>query len=279
MSEPRAESLTLVQRVTLAGGGVDMLSASRFAHWFPAHFHDTFAIGAIEAGRVRLATRDGERVGAAGTILAFAPGEVHGAHPLDGDGWTYSMIYPPAELMREIVPQWSREIGCLDSPVLHDPALADALARAQTHLSDGMRARNAEALLVRALRALVARHAHAAVSRQSARPRQLVRRAREIIHLEYTQPIRLHALATRCGCSPFHLARTFRECVGVAPHAYLVQLRVNRARALLADGASAFEVAHRCGFSDQAHFTRTFKRAVGVPPGLYARGIRRDAGV
>jgi AraC-like DNA-binding protein len=57
----------------------------------------------------------------------------------------------------------------------------------------------------------------------------------------------------------------------MTPHAFQVNLRVARARALLAGGAAPAAVAADCGFADQPHLTRTFKRAVGISPGAYAR--------
>jgi AraC-like DNA-binding protein len=55
------------------------------------------------------------------------------------------------------------------------------------------------------------------------------------------------------------------------PHAFQRDLRVARARRLLAAGEPPAAVAALCGFADQAHFTRAFRAAVGVPPGRYAR--------
>jgi len=64
--------------------------------------------------------------------------------------------------------------------------------------------------------------------------------------------------------------------MGVPPYAYLVQLRVNRAQAMLCAGSSVSDVAYACGFCDQSHLNRMFKKAVGVPPGKYVRqaGLR-----
>ena len=47
-------------------------------------------------------------------------------------------------------------------------------------------------------------------------------------------------------------------------------MRIARARALLADGATPVVVAAECGFADQPHLTRAFKRAVGVTQSVIA---------
>jgi AraC family transcriptional regulator len=56
----------------------------------------------------------------------------------------------------------------------------------------------------------------------------------------------------------------------VSPHQYLIQVRVNNARALLMAGAgkrSVAAVAEAVGFADQSHLTRHMKRLLGVTPG------------
>ncbi len=69
-----------------------------------------------------------------------------------------------------------------------------------------------------------------------------------------------------------HLVRTFHQHVGIPPHEYMVQLRLERARSMLATGAPAAEAAHHAGFADQSHLHRHFKRVIGVTPGKYRKG-------
>ncbi|WP_338149160.1 helix-turn-helix transcriptional regulator [Citrobacter cronae] len=67
--------------------------------------------------------------------------------------------------------------------------------------------------------------------------------------------------------------RSFSREIGVTPHAYLIQLRVRKARRLLATGKSPVEVALLTGFADQSHLTRAFVRQFGVTPGRYQAAI------
>jgi AraC-like DNA-binding protein len=71
--------------------------------------------------------------------------------------------------------------------------------------------------------------------------------------------------------SPFHLLREFKKAIGVPPHAYLVQRRVDEARRLLLKGHAPRLVAIEVGYSDQAHFSREFRRFYGVPPSMAIR--------
>ena len=66
-------------------------------------------------------------------------------------------------------------------------------------------------------------------------------------------------MARRCGLPRHHLIRAFRRETGLTPHAYLVDVRVRRARDRLRRGEMPGDVAAATGFCDQAHLTRAFK--------------------
>ena len=102
------------------------------------------------------------------------------------------------------------------------------------------------------------------------------RRALELMDARLDSSLSVELLAAEVGLSPAHFARAFKETMGVAPHRYLLHLRLERARRLLDAGdATLSGVAQRAGFADQAHFTRHFKREYGVTPGVVLRSRRR----
>lgn len=87
--------------------------------------------------------------------------------------------------------------------------------------------------------------------------------------------IELAELADLVDLSPFHFLRLFRASSGLAPHQYLVQRRVETAKAIMArENVPLAEVAYRVGFADQSHLTHHFRRIVGVPPGRFRRALR-----
>ncbi len=98
-----------------------------------------------------------------------------------------------------------------------------------------------------------------------------IRKAVKILHERFADPVSLDDLAFSAGLSKFHLIRLFNEEVGVAPHAFQLQLRVSHSRQLLASGLAVADVAVACGFADQAHFSRCFKSVVGYTPGSFRR--------
>jgi AraC-like DNA-binding protein len=269
--EASSAAQTRFARLELSFGHFDALEAVRFVRRFPPHFHETFAIGVVEEGSCVIRTRRGSWTAAAGSILAFAPGEMHAASPCAESGYAYRMVYPSITAMHEIGVRW-RGAPLFSAPVIRDASLAESLRRAQRPLLDGTGGHAAEAGLADALRHLGLRH----VSRETpgqlrATDLEVVTRAHDYMATRLSHPLRLPEVARACDVSMFQLIRVFRRVAGVTPMAYLVQLRVTRARRLLTEGMNAGTAAHLCGFSDQSHLTRVFREIVGVPPGRYSR--------
>lgn len=67
------------------------------------------------------------------------------------------------------------------------------------------------------------------------------------------------------GYSAF--SRVFKRTTGVSPYHYFLSMKVEKAKALLADARLPVkEVAHRLSFDNQNYFSRLFKRMTGVAP-------------
>ena len=86
----------------------------------------------------------------------------------------------------------------------------------------------------------------------------------------------LEVLSHLTHLSRYHLVRVFSKSVGPPPHAYLRQVRVDRAKALLAAGCPVAEAAVATGFTDQSHLHRWFKRLWGVTPGGYRQSVQDE---
>lgn len=87
--------------------------------------------------------------------------------------------------------------------------------------------------------------------------------------------INLSDIAQATNRSPSHIARIFRTELGMPPHRYLINLRVEKARRLLGKTSmSIAEIAYECGFAHQEHLTRLFRRHCGTTPAAYRRSTR-----
>ncbi len=86
----------------------------------------------------------------------------------------------------------------------------------------------------------------------------------------------LPRLVSLCGRSHEHVARTFRERLGVTPTDWLNGERIRRARRLLeTTRLSVLEVALECGFESVSYFHDRFRAAAGVAPLQYRRRHER----
>lgn len=102
-------------------------------------------------------------------------------------------------------------------------------------------------------------------------------RVTDYIDANLTGDLALDALAKSVALSTFHFARAFKITTGESPHAYVVGRRVRAAKQLLRESDLPLaEVARRCGFKTQSHFTGVFRKRVGLTPKVY-RGERMAA--
>ena len=100
------------------------------------------------------------------------------------------------------------------------------------------------------------------------------RLSKELIANNLTGAISLSEISRMCGLSVGHFSRAFRKSTGLAPHAWLLQVRVDTAKVMLRDrDASLSAIAQSCGFVDRSHFTRVFTRRVGLSPRAWSKLI------
>ncbi|MDY0057115.1 MAG: AraC family transcriptional regulator [Methyloversatilis sp.] len=101
-----------------------------------------------------------------------------------------------------------------------------------------------------------------------------MRRVLDLIDSRLHEALTLEDMAEAAGLGVCTFHRRFRETQGRAPHAFVIDRRVERARQLLTAGDLAVkEVAACCGFSDQAHMTRVLGARLGTTPAKL-RGAR-----
>jgi len=83
----------------------------------------------------------------------------------------------------------------------------------------------------------------------------------------YQTAVTLDSVAEAVGVSPKRLSRLFITELGQAFSNYLIDLRIEKAKALLAlPGASIKQVSIECGYPDPNYFARLFKKVTGRTP-------------
>ncbi len=104
-------------------------------------------------------------------------------------------------------------------------------------------------------------------------PECRLRRVAQYIQENLHREVRLAELGGLVHMSPYHFARLFKRSTGVSPHRFLIQRRLEEAKALLAaQTLPVAEIARSVGFRTASHFTATFRRATGITPSAYRGG-------
>lgn len=106
----------------------------------------------------------------------------------------------------------------------------------------------------------------------------LLRRARDRMDREYSEPLDVESLARTALMSSGHFARSFRAAYGETPYGYLMTRRIERAKALLRRGdLSVTEVCLAVGCTSLGSFSSRFTGLVGMSPSAYKAAATPDA--
>jgi AraC family transcriptional regulator len=93
---------------------------------------------------------------------------------------------------------------------------------------------------------------------------------------QLAEDLSLDQIAVVARLSPSHLKPLFRQAMGMPVHQYVIQRRIDRARALLTqDNLTMAEIAAATGFAHQSHLARHIRRATGLAP----NDLRRATGL
>jgi AraC-like DNA-binding protein len=245
----------------------------------PSHAHEEYQLNLSfnEPGGIRY--RGAYHVVPAGQLSVVMPGETH--EPRDPGARsavsTHLTLYvrPSAfvNAARELSPSW-RGLPAFGEVALSDPTVVRQFAATHAALGGSSTVLSRDVQLLSLLADLVRRHAGVPRAGRDVQAHKAVRRARDYLHDNRSEPVSLADLSAVSGLSPYRLSRLFRAATGMPPHSYQIQLRVEHAKRLLLSGWSVSAAGHAAGFYDLSHFTRHFRRHVGVPPGKYAAGAR-----
>lgn len=220
---------------------------------------DTFLLSRFEAGRSEFWSHGRTWSGAPGSVIVFSPGDVHRELRREGP-IRYQLIHISGPRARELEALQVRACFAAEDP------RGQPLHRLHDAVAAGADAFTLECALAETIAAMAGMPEVRDVRLQPTRP---VRRALELMRAQLAGPLSLDELARHAGLDKFHLCRAFRAQIGMPPHAYLTQLRIVRAKALLSAGARPKDIAPQVGLYDQSQLNRHFRRLVGMTPGQF----------
>lgn len=99
-----------------------------------------------------------------------------------------------------------------------------------------------------------------------------IRIIKEYVNENYASTITLEDIARQVYLSPVYVSATFKAQTGMGFTAYLIEVRMDKAKQLLrSTGMNISEVARKVGYTDVKHFGKLFKKQTGINPAEYRR--------
>ncbi|MGZ7442346.1 response regulator [Paenibacillus sp. TH7-28] len=95
---------------------------------------------------------------------------------------------------------------------------------------------------------------------------QEIKRLLDFIHRHYHENLRLEMLAGLFNYSSAYLGQLFKKKTGEYFNAYLDQVRIQKAKEMLARGMKVYEAAERVGYANVNYFYEKFKKLEGRSP-------------
>ncbi|MEW6364945.1 MAG: AraC family transcriptional regulator [Acidobacteriota bacterium] len=241
---------------------------------FSRHMDDRYVICLVQRG-VELFRCGGISYAATpGDIILYHPEDVHDGGSIDQKPWAYRCFYVTEAQVRS-TSAGDSELGPLPffpEKVIRDPSLAGRLSALHRLMETHEDTLPVQTAFVELFSRLVSCHSRQAGSGKIHRrfhARASLLRSRDFLEGHFAESTALGRLAALAGLSPFHFLREFKRYFGMPPHEYQKQLRVRRAKDLLAQGLPPADVAAEAGFSDQSHLSRVFRGFTGITPGRF----------
>jgi AraC family transcriptional regulator len=224
----------------------------------------------------------GTRVQADGRLLFDGP-DRPGVFTFVPAGVERTGVYRDADLRYSalwIDPAWDSAARLADQPILvnrSDAVIGTLIGTLQAEIALGCRPGAAYVEHLMALlgfRLAALDHGRPQLPRHGRLGPRALARVRDYVDAHIADDVSLSGMAGAVGMGTDSFARRFKATTGTAPWVFLLEERIRRAEAMLADATLPIgTIAIRLGFSSQSHFSATFRRLRGTCPRAYRMRI------
>jgi AraC-like DNA-binding protein len=210
----------------------------------------------------------------AGCVAQRLPGKRHSTIQEPDGQWAECFVVLHRDLFETLV-----RFGTMDTerPLLWPGLHASLVEQFEAILADlaAGSGQVSSRTLLRAHELVVSMYALDAAARAPDPHAELVQAACDLLSENVEERAVLPALSGFFGMSYERFRKVFRDRVGVAPGAYRIRRRIERACQLLSEERlSVKETAYALGYPDIYSFSRQFRQVMGTPPAAFRRGVR-----
>jgi AraC-like DNA-binding protein len=213
-----------------------------------------------------------------GTVLLLFPGEWHRYKPDKHTGWTEYWVGCKGDIVDNLLNQhfFSKE-----NPVL-EIGLHENMVQLFTEIIDRTREeKTGYQPLVAGIVLHLLGAIHAFTRQQHFEEENLtenaINKARLVIRTRIEQDFTMEQLAEELNVSYAWFRKAFKKYTGIAPHQYLIQLRIEKAKLFLTENKMPIkEIALKLNFESSFYFSRIFKDKTGVTPEQYRKNRKAN---
>ncbi len=255
---------------------LELFTGSFTTYKFKPHFHESYTVIFLNLGIGDYSHAGSSQVVETGGMLVLNPYDVHAGQSVKNHPWHFSSMYISQKIMKRAMASmgYPNQLPVFQAPIIEDKKIFQKGHAAFPNLIYGNDHIASEHLLIKFLQALIEKHAcQKPTKSKAAKGFEEAQLVREYLHLNYLNEVSIKELAQMTGMPEYGLVRTFKKHFHLPPRQYLLNLRIEQAKKLLAQRYSSTEVAYRSGFFDQSHFIRHFKKFIGITPKQFASKV------
>ncbi len=253
--------------------GLELLTCSDANYHFLPHFHDSYCIWLNTSSAETYTYKGNSGILQTSDIGIISPGEVHSNSVFESESRQLLTFYLDTDLLQKVAAERAGESDALmefRTDFHPDTEAYRKLTALWQILVNSKSSLERKSTLYEVISLLINRYAsHTQRQLNIGREQKRTARVIEQFHDRLDEDLRLDELADLVDCTPYYLIHFFKKTIGLTPHAYLLHLRLEKAKNLLRQGQSIVDTAFATGFVDQSHLTRHFKVKFGITPGTY----------
>jgi AraC-like DNA-binding protein len=238
--------------------GITALSASITNFTYKKHSHKEYAIGVTLRG-IQEYNLDGSlQLSYQNGVMLFNPEQAHDGMAHDKAGLDYVMLYIEPQLLLEVMEK--KDIVRFSSPIVYDYRLEQRILS----LSNAILGGKDEALCSELLLSLADSLRQTNLSTYSKKDDALIRKAKEMLHTNLENVMKLDDICKELHLSKFQFIRLFKAHTGISPYQYFLNCKIERAKKLIEKNGDIYSAVAECGFVDLTHLNKHFKSVYGT---------------